>query len=313
MANATPLRYPGGKARLRPYLERLIRQNNLYDAHYVEPFCGGAGIAIELLLGYVVSAIHINDFDRAVYAFWHQAIRHTDELCARIEQTPCTMETWHEQKSIYVKRETANLAELGFATFFLNRTNRSGILEAGVIGGKGQAGTWKINARYNVSDLIRRIQAIGSLRSRIHVYNQDARIFLEEVQPILPPKSLVYLDPPYVEKGPGLYLNHFKEGDHRSLAMWVRTKLQRPWLVSYDDHPLIRECYGNRTELEMNLPYSAYGNARRGKELVYFSPDITPPDMAGHKARTIQPWQSTPHHKVFSIGSRDAFKKNSIA
>lgn len=297
MANATPLRYPGGKARLRPYVERLIRQNHLYDAHYVEPFCGGAAVAIELLLGYVVSAIHINDFDRAVYAFWHQAVHHTDDLCSRIEQTPCTMDTWHEQKAIYGKRDIASLAELGFATFFLNRTNRSGILEAGVIGGKGQTGAWKLDARYNIADLIRRLQAIGALRSRIHVYNQDARAFLEGVQPILPKKSLVYLDPPYVEKGPGLYLNHFEDEDHRTLANWVRTNLRLPWMVSYDNHPLVRECYGSATELEMNLPYSAYGNARRGTELVYFSPCLKPPDMTGHKARTVQPWQPTVPHK----------------
>lgn len=306
MANATPLRYPGGKARLRPYFERLIRQNNLYDAHYVEPFCGGAAVAIELLLGYVVSAIHINDLDRAVYAFWHQAVHHTDELCTRIEQTPCTMETWHQQKDIYRKRDSASLAELGFATFFLNRTNRSGILEAGVIGGKGQTGTWKLDARYNVVELTRRLQAIGALRSRIHIYNQDVLNFLEGVQPLLPQKSLVYLDPPYVEKGPGLYLNHFEEQDHRDLAQWVRANLHRPWVVSYDDHPIVRECYGSTTELEMNLPYSAYGNARRGTELVYFSPNITPPDMTGHRARTAQPWEPTTHREAGHRGAKKA-------
>jgi len=291
MANATPLRYPGGKSRLRPYIERLIQQNNLYDAHYVEPFCGGAAVAIELLLGYVVSAIHINDLDRAVFAFWHQAVHHSDELCSRIEKTPCTMDTWYEQKEIYKNKNNASLEELGFATFFLNRTNRSGILEAGVIGGKGQTGSWKLNARYNISELVRRINAIGTLKSRIHIYNKDVISFLEDVQPKLPSKSLIYLDPPYVEKGPGLYLNHFKDDDHRNLAAWVKKKLQRPWIVSYDDHPLIRECYGNTTELEINLPYSAYGNARRGTELVYFSPEITPPDMTGIKTRSVQPWQ----------------------
>lgn len=299
MANATPLRYPGGKARLRPYVERLIRQNNLYDSHYVEPFCGGAAVAVELLLGYVVSAIHINDFDRAVFAFWQQVVNNTDDFCARIESTPCNMETWHAQKDIYSKRNFASLDDLGFATFFLNRTNRSGILEAGVIGGKHQSGVWKINARYNIAELIRRIRAIGALRSRINVYNLDARNFLQELQPSLPKKSLVYLDPPYVEKGPGLYLNHFKADDHKALAKWVRTELQLPWMVSYDDHPLVRECYGESTEVEINLPYSAYGNAKRGTELVYFSPQLKPPDMSGHRARSIQPWD---YNKLSQLG-----------
>lgn len=290
MPYSTPLRYPGGKARLRPYIERLIRQNGLYDAHYVEPFCGGAGVAIELLLSYVVSTIHLNDFDRAVYGFWHSAVYRTDELCDRIERMPCTMETWNKQRLIYKSRDTADLLDLGFATFFLNRTNRSGILEAGVIGGKNQDGKWKLNARYNRSDLIDRIRAIGALRSRIQLYNLEAKDFLGIVQPKLPRKSLVYLDPPYVEKGPGLYLNHYTEADHRALASWVRERLTVPWMVSYDDHPLIRECYGERTEAEMNFPYSAYGNARRGTELIYFSDGLLPPDMSGRTSRYHQPW-----------------------
>lgn len=291
MTASTPLRYPGGKARLRPYVERLIRQNGLYDAHYVEPFCGGAGIAIELLLSYVVSAIHINDFDRAVYAFWQSATHDTDDLCARIENTPCNMDTWHAQRAIWKQRETSDLLDLGFATFFLNRTNRSGILEAGVIGGKNQDGKWKLDARYNRSDLISRIQSIGKLRTRVKVYNMDAKAFLEHVQPTLPEKSLVYLDPPYVEKGPGLYLNHYKETDHRSLAAWVKKELHCPWMVSYDDHALIRECYGTEA-IEMNLAYSAFGNARRGTELVYFSDGLEAPDMREHRAKGHQPWQA---------------------
>ncbi|WP_080944945.1 DNA adenine methylase [Achromobacter xylosoxidans] len=292
MANCTPLRYPGGKARLRPYLERLIAQNRLYDAHYVEPFCGGAGLALELLMNYTVSTIHINDLDRAVYAFWYSATKRTDELCARISDMPCTMETWHEQRSIWTNRTKANLLDLGFATFFLNRTNRSGILAAGVIGGKNQAGQWKLDARYNRDELIARIHTIGQFRSRIQVYNKEAIVFLLELQPELPRKSLVYLDPPYVEKGPGLYLNHYGEEDHRQLAQWVTQKLRRPWMVSYDAHPLIRECYDGHTQAEMNFHYSAHGNARRGPELVYFSRGLTPPDMTSRTSRYHQPWEA---------------------
>jgi DNA adenine methylase len=140
-------------------------------------------------------------------------------------------------KKYLESRDSADLLNLGFATFFLNRTNRSGILEAGVIGGKMQTGKWKIDARYNRAELISRIKAIGEFRSRIFVSNQEAQIFLETVTPTLPEKSLVYLDPPYVEKGPGLYLNSYEENDHRRLAGWVRENLDRPWMVSYDDHP----------------------------------------------------------------------------
>jgi len=289
--NRTPLRYPGGKARLRPYVERLISQNRLYDSHYVEPFCGGAGLALQLLMDYVVGSIHINDLDSAVYAFWHSVVHETDALCALVESTPCNLDTWVAQRHVWKTQENFSLLELGFATFFLNRTNRSGILEAGVIGGKAQTGNWKVDARYNVKDLLIRIRAIGEFRSRIHIYNREALSFLQELTPQLPEKSLVYLDPPYVEKGPGLYLNSYSENDHRRLACWVKGSLDKPWMVSYDDHPLIRECYQGSIDLSMNLPYSAYGNSRRGTELVYFSKGLQLPDMSEVKSRYHQPWE----------------------
>lgn len=184
------------------------------------------------------------------------------------------------------------MLDLGFATFFLNRTNRSGILDGGVIGGKDQAGQWKIDARYNKDDLISRIESIGGFRSRIRIYNKEAKYFLQELQPELPKKSLIYLDPPYVEKGPGLYMNHYKEADHRVLARWVTKNLHRPWMVSYDAHPLVRECYAGFTEAGMNLSYSAHSNSRRGSELVYFSNGLIVPDMSGRKSRRPQPWET---------------------
>jgi len=206
------------------------------------------------------------------------------------------MDTWHAQKFIYKTREKSDSLDLGFATFFLNRTNRSGILEAGVIGGKNQAGLWKLNARYNQIDLIARIRAIGKLRSRIKIYNLDAMEFLANNQQSFPEKTLVYLDPPYVEKGPGLYLNHYNAEDHRNLALWVRSNLKRPWMVSYDDHSLVRECYGGGDEVQMDFPYSAHGNAKRGIELVYFSEGLVPPDMTAGTSRYRKPWQKFSSH-----------------
>lgn len=290
MANYTPLRYPGGKACLRPYVERLIACNDLHDAHYVEPFCGGAGLALDLLSNSVVSAIHLNDLDRSIFAFWQSAVHDTDRLCALIEDTPCSMDTWHGMKAIRERAADAEILELGFATFFLNRTNRSGILDAGVIGGKRQDGKWKIDARYNRVDLLRRIQSIGKFRSRIHLSNLEATSFLTEVQPKLPTEALIYLDPPYVEKGPGLYMNHYQEEDHRALAAWISSNLDSPWIVSYDAHPLIAECYSNYTSVPLSLAYSAYGNAKRGDELMFFSPQLTPPKMQNDRSKYLKPW-----------------------
>ena len=289
MPNVTPLRYPGGKAKLYRYFQRLIAQNNLYDCTYVEPFCGGAGLAIELVRAGVVSAIHLNDLDRAVFAFWREAVDYTDRLCARIERTPCTIETWHDCKEIYRSSDVSSLEDLGFATFFLNRTNRSGILKGGVIGGKAQAGKWLLDARMNKTDLIDRIKRIGNLRSRISVTNLDACDLVSSYCRNVQKNVLMYLDPPYVEKGPGLYLNAYEEGDHRKLAGLV-SKLSCHWVVSYDAQDLIREIYRPFQSSELALHYSAQANSRVGSELVFFSDNLIPPDMEGVKSRNRRPW-----------------------
>jgi len=277
ITNYTPLRYPGGKSQLLPYFQKLIANNKLKSGHYIEPFCGGAGLALGLLLTDSVSAIHLNDYDRAIYAFWYSCIRKPDALCSLIETVPCTMDTWYLQRETWLNRNKAPLLNLGFATFFLNRVNRSGILKAGVIGGKQQAGTYKLDARYNKDGLIKRIQTIGKLKSRIGIYNLDALDFMSGIQSQVPKNSLVYLDPPYVEKGPGLYTDAYKEADHRRLATWVQKKLKLPWIMSYDSHPLIKECYKASAGAghEIDLAYSAHASLRKGKELMYFSKSLS--------------------------------------
>lgn len=291
MPNVTPLRYPGGKARLFKYFHRLVAQNDLYDCTYVEPFCGGAGVAIELLRASLVDGIHLNDFDRAVFAFWHQAVYNTSALCDRIEQTPVTMESWEECKAVYASSDVSALSDLGFATFFLNRTNRSGILKAGVIGGKGQGGQWKLDARFNKGELIDRIERIGRLSSRISVTQLDACDLVSGLSLSPSSRLLVYLDPPYVQKGPGLYLNAYQEEDHRRLAALVK-KLPCNWVVSYDDDPLVRELYDGNCAQDLSLHYSAQAHSRIGQERIYFSAGLTPPCMDGVSSRYRMPWAS---------------------
>lgn len=289
---STPLRYPGGKARLAPYVKKLLSDNKLRDANYVEPFCGGAGLALNILASYAVSDIYLNDLDRAVFAFWKTVTDDNEWFCNKLQGVQCTIDTWFIQRDIWRNKATADLKELGFATFFLNRTNRSGILAGGVIGGKSQNGTWKIDARFNKADLLSRVKAVGRFSSRINVTNLEAKVFLRTVVPNLHGSSLVYLDPPYVEKGPGLYLNSYTEQDHRDLAEVVRTELEVPWMVSYDDHALVREIYAGAPESAINLSYSAYGNGRRVKELLYLSDDLVAPTMAEKRGKYAKPWHA---------------------
>jgi len=276
MYGATPLRYPGGKAKLSGYVQSLIEHNQLADGHYVEPYAGGAGVALSLLFLEFVSDIHLNDIDRSVYAFWKSAVHHTDELCDLIESTPVTMEQWYAQKEIQEKANRASLLQLGFSTFFLNRANRSGILKGGVIGGKGQAGKWAMDARFNKPELLRRVRRIGGYRQRIHLYQKDATDFISSLNQTLPSKALVYLDPPYYVKGQDLYENHYGHLDHCAIASLVQEKLERPWIVSYDNVSEIREMYKQSRRRTYSLRYSA-AERSEGTEIMFFSDGLNIP------------------------------------
>jgi DNA adenine methylase len=170
----TPLRYPGGKGKLAGFVKALLRANSLLDGDYVEPYAGGAAIALELLLHEYVTRIHINDVSRPIHAFWSSVLNHTDDLARLIVDTRLTVEQWDRQKKVLANPGHHDVLALGFATFFLNRTNRSGILNGGIIGGRDQTGPWKIDARFNPSELVTRITAIARMRSRIHLTRKDA-------------------------------------------------------------------------------------------------------------------------------------------
>ncbi|MBE4916873.1 DNA adenine methylase, partial [Enterobacter cloacae complex sp. P4RS] len=234
MRNATPLRYPGGKGKLTEFLKDLIKINELEGCTYVEPYAGGAGVALNLLFEGVVSKIVLNDLNPSIHAFWHSVLYENDALCKLIAETQVNMDEWYKQKEIQSSAQEHSQLTLGFSTFFLNRTNRSGIINAGVIGGKEQTGKWKIHARYNKEALINRITKIGTLSDSISLYNKDAIVLLDETVPFLEGKILVYLDPPYYVKGQGLYQNFYQHDDHVNIANTVTNKLHSPWVVSYD-------------------------------------------------------------------------------
>lgn len=192
----TPLRYPGGKARFAPLIAEVMHINNLVGGHYLEPYAGGAGVALILLIDGIVEKIHINDADPAVAVFWRMATQQSIALSNMVANEPLTMEAWHHWKSVMLGEVLATELERGFATLFMNRTNRSGILKAGVIGGKAQTGTYKLGERFMRDELCTRLERIGGHASAIHVYEEDAHQLLLRCHKFLPTKSLVYLAPP---------------------------------------------------------------------------------------------------------------------
>jgi DNA adenine methylase len=257
-------------------MKLLVTHNGVLDGNYVELYAGGAGVAWSLLLAEYVQHVHINDIDRSLFAFWASVLNETDELCRLIRDTRVSMPAWRRQRQVLARPTEHSPVQLGFATFFLNRTNRSGIIRGGVIGGKRQSGTWKLDARFNKSDLISRIQKIARYRRRISLYGLDASDFLGRVVPTLPPRTLLYLDPPYYVKGGGLYEHHYRHEDHALIARMVR-KLEKPaWVVSYDAAPEILDLYRGLRRQEYDLAYSAQEHYA-GTEVMFFGPKLHVP------------------------------------
>ena len=271
----TPLRYPGGKGKLANFMKLVFRENNLLDAPYIEPYAGGAGVALALLFDEFVSHIHINDLNRSIYAFWYSVLNETDALCRLIRDTPLTMVEWENQQTIQQRADQVTALELGFSTFFLNRTNRSGIITGGVIGGKSQDGPYKLDARFNRDNLESRIQRIARFRDRISIYNMDAALLIQNVLPSISHNALVYLDPPYYVKGQGLYENYYEHNDHLEIARLV-AQIPQHWIVSYDNAPQIQSMYNIHRQITYNLSYSA-GDRYSGAEVMFFSDRLVVP------------------------------------
>ncbi len=255
----------------------VFEKNNLINGHYVEPYAGGAGIALHLLFSGYASQIHINDLNRSIHAFWKVVLEDTDNICRLIYDTPIDMDNWLRQKEVQEHPEKHSTLELGFSTFFLNRTNRSGIISGGVIGGKNQDGPWKMDVRYNKTNLISRIEKVSRFSGDITVYNKDAAEFIAEVVPTLPLQSIIYLDPPYYAKGCDLYEDHYGFDEHLTISGLVGDICQK-WIISYDDTPEIRNMYQQYRNLPYQLSYSA-ADRYKGAEIMFFSDDLLIPDV----------------------------------
>ncbi|MEN2765646.1 DNA adenine methylase [Ornithinibacillus xuwenensis] len=267
----SPLRYPGGKNKTYQYVKHLITQNGL--SSYIEPYAGGAAVALRLLINNDVKQIIINDFDRGIYSLWKIIKENHHDLITMIEDTPINMEEWYKQKKVQLNKNNIDELTLAFSTLFLNRTNRSGIIKAGVIGGKNQDGNYKIDCRFNKSEIIKRINLIASFSNRIKVCNLDAIDFINtEIKHTR--KSLTFFDPPYYDKGPELYTNFYSHEDHVELAKTINKYMaNRYWILTYDVAEQIEKLYRQHDKNKYYLNYSI-AEPTRGQEFMFFSKKI---------------------------------------
>ncbi|MBQ3422565.1 MAG: DNA adenine methylase [Romboutsia sp.] len=272
--NFSPLRYPGGKNKLSKYVAKLIEYNNLINGTYVEPYAGGAAVALNLLLNGKVSNIIINDYDRSIYAFWHSVLNDTDNLCRLIENTPINLDIWNHFKDLQKNKEDVPLLELGFATFYLNRTNRSGIIKAGVIGGKNQNGNYKMDCRFPKSILIDKIRLIAEHRDNIQLYNLDTVDLIDDVINQMQENTFIFFDPPYYKKGSTLYVNYYKHQDHENLKNKITDIQNHKWIVTYDNVDEISNLYSNFRSIDYSLTYTAE-KKYSGSEIMIFSDNMS--------------------------------------
>jgi DNA adenine methylase len=272
----SPLRYPGGKAQLTNFVKMVILENGLVGSQYIEPYAGGASVALSLLFEDYVSSIHINDLNRGIHDFWHSVLYTSDSFCALVEEAPLTVHEWRGQREIAFS-DRATVLERGFATFYLNRTNRSGIISGGIIGGLDQTGPWKMDARFPREELQRRILKVARFRSRITLTCEDTLQLLAATES----NSLgrfYFLDPPYYGKGERLYDNFYNHEDHLQIH-GATLGLADPWIVSYDAVPEIMSMYSDCRSVLYSMSYSA--NIRSmGAEVAFAAPGLDLPDAS---------------------------------
>ena len=273
-ANPSPLRYPGGKFKIHSLISLLISKIDGGCDTYIEPFAGGAGVALELLLSGIVEKIVINDSDQAIASIWKAMTKENDAFLDKMWNTEVSLEEWHKQREVYLLSPKKYTLAYGFAAFFLNRTNHSGILASGPIGGQSQE-EWKLDVRFDKEKLAEKIKAIGELKDQIKVYNRYIFCFIRNHLPKYREKSFVYLDPPYYKRGEFLYQNFFTPKKHQELKTHIVTDINIPWVVSYDDVPEIREIYAGVPSRTFSLNYSLANNGS-GREIMFFSNGLKP-------------------------------------
>ena len=263
----SPLRYPGGKYKIYDKVKNLIEINELGNRSYVEPFAGGFGIGLGLLRDNIVETAILNDFDPHIYNFWHTILNNSDEFIQIMMDTPITIDERERQKGIYDDAQASQVND-GFATFFLNRVNFSGVITGGPIGGFEQSGTYKLDCRFNKDEIRNKVEQIALLRDRIELYNYDASELIAHHLHERIPECFFNIDPPYVEKGHKLYTNFFKEENHRAFERTIAEHLHDGcWIITYDDCELIRNIYEDYRMVEYNILHNA-GRSAQGKEVV---------------------------------------------
>ena len=268
------LRYPGGKTQLAKFVSNLITINKMKKTIYCEPFSGGSGISMELLLTNKVDSIILNDLDPSIYSIWFAILHDTDKLIDEVQSTHITMDEWYRQKDIYSELKDIPVYDfrLAVSALFLNRTNRGGIITSGPIGGCEQKSKYSLDCRFNKAGIVKKIHAIASQSHRIRLYMSDAKDLIKDV--LLQERAeqlFTFFDPPYYKQGQALYKNAFNHDDHVALSEAIKMMNKYKWITTYDECPEIQSIYTDYRLFTYKLRYSV-NQFREANEYLFASP-----------------------------------------
>lgn len=272
----SPLRYPGGKTQLSSFLMQLLELNKLDNIVYAEPFAGGFGAGLDVLFNNKVKSVIINDYDIAIYSIWYAILNETERFVEDIYNTKINIQEWEKQKNNYrnLYDEKKYSYDLAFATFFLNRTNRSGIITGGPIGGKNQSGAYKIDCRFNKNNLAKKILEIGEYKNKIQLYNLEASDLIENIiLKYLPDEIFIFFDPPYYEQGKNLYTNFFEHKNHVDLKEKIKLLDEYFWIMTYDNKKEILDIYKDYHKYLYSINYYAT-KVKKAKEILIHSDKV---------------------------------------
>lgn len=266
MRTSSPLRYPGGKSAMASLLRQIRIKNDLGDYDMAEPFAGGAGASLSLLFQEETTAIHLNDADPAIHDFWWTLLNRPEPFLRMLDTVPVDVDEWQRQRGTYRRTGKVSRLRRGFSAFYLNRCNRSGIvMNGGPIGGLEQKGEWKIDARFNRTELRRRCEKVSEYADRITISGADGIEFINHLDA---DRIFWFIDPPYFVKGSLLYLNLLDAQYHENLAATLQARQDEAWVLTYDDCPEIRQLYAGWANVRpFALRYVA-SERRSGKELL---------------------------------------------
>lgn len=262
----SPLRYPGGKARMTPFLTDLFVQQHgvLLDIEvWIEPFAGGAGAGLGLLDQGVITDLWLVERNPGLAAFWRTVAHDGERFAATVRSTTASMKTWHHSREVLAAREAGESVDddaLALAAFVVNRCSRSGMVNSkvGPIGGKGQSGRWTVESRWSPGSLADRIEHIARSGSGILIHEVDAIDYISELTGSgVEDEVFLFVDPPYVREGNGLYQHGMSMDQHQDLADALRS-CPAPWLLTYDDEPVVKDVlYPEERIIEYDIAHTA--------------------------------------------------------